>query len=155
MKVTVKCPPAWERKEVTGGDEGRYVMASPKARDGLKDPCPGVVIEKIPQADQRFKGETLTPEQILLKYRDLYLEDLAERYDEARLLPKAARARLGRQAALAFKFELAKGEESRYGLLVISIQKGTVVQVFMAAPAASFHHYAPLFGRILATMQAF
>ncbi|NOZ20477.1 MAG: hypothetical protein GXP25_05240 [Planctomycetes bacterium] len=154
MKVTVKCPPTWERKEITGGDEGRVTLVSPKARGGLKDPCPGVVVEKIPKADLRFKGETLTPEQIIMRYRDLYVEGLKKTYDEVNLQPKSALARIGREAALAFKLELASAKQTRYALLVIGIEKGTVVQVFLTAPAETFHHYAPLFGRMLVTMQA-
>ncbi|MEW6360431.1 MAG: hypothetical protein AB1696_29140 [Planctomycetota bacterium] len=153
-RMTVKCPAAWERKEAGGDDRVQVVLASPKARGRVNDPCPGLVAERISKADLRFKGETLTPEQIILRYRDLYVEELKKRYGEARLHPDPALARIGRQAALAFKIEIANGEESRYALLVIGIEKGTLVQVFLAAPAETFHHYAPIFGRMLVTLEA-
>jgi hypothetical protein len=155
MKVTIKYPPSWERKENTVENLRRITLASPESRGGLKDPCPGVIVEKIPDAAIRFAGEAPTPEQIIMKYKNLYVKKMEETCEKVTVRPKSSLARLGKQAALAYKLEFVKANESRFALFVGGIQKGTVVQVFLTAPAETFHHYTPLFGKMLSTINAF
>ncbi|MBU0717130.1 MAG: hypothetical protein KJ749_02690 [Planctomycetes bacterium] len=155
MHVTVKHPPSWKATVSGEGGEREIVITSPKSHGPAGMPCPAVMVQKIANASSRFEGVTLTPEDILMKYRDLYLQKLEKACGMVVLHPQSARARLGTEAAIAYQLEFLVDDQSRYALLVLGIQKGTLVQTFLVAPAEQFCHYAALFGRILVTIQAF
>ena len=152
MHVTVKHPPSWKATADGEGDGRQITVASPTSRDEGA-PCPAVTVSKVTNAASQFRG--LTPEQMLEACAKRYVEAMRKTSGDVTLLPKSSRARIGREAALAYQLEYQAGDQSRYALLVVAMKKGTLVQVLLTAPAEEFSHYAPLFGRILITLQAF